>query len=322
MPEELRTELHPDFAELIEEQRRLGVPRSHQVSPEGARELIEEAVADVGVLDDPEPVGNVREYPIPGPDEQIPVRIYTPEGEGPFPVLVWLHGGGWIRGSIDAADATCRAFVNEVGCTVVSVGYRLAPECTFPAGLRDCYAAVEWVEENPDVVLGDGEHLAVGGSSAGGNLTVAVSLMARDRDGPKITYQLADVPVLDYNFDTASYRENAEGFGLKREDMRYYWEHYLHDPIHGENRYASPLQARDLSGLPAGTVITCGFDVLRDEGIEYAERLKAAGVPVEHNHYPDSPHALLASTRLTLELEPSMEALADTAAELRAAFER
>ncbi len=318
----LRTELHPDFTEVFEKKAELGIPTSSQVAPEGGRRLLDEAWEDAGVMDDPPAVGNVRGYPIPGPDGSIPVRIYTPEGSGPFPVVMWMHGGGWIRGDLGTPDTTCRMIARQAECTVVSVDYRLAPEHPFPAGLRDCYATLEWIDENPDVVLGDGDNLVVGGTSAGGNFAAALSLMTRDFEGPEITFQVLDHPVTDYLFDRRSYRENAEGFGLDAADMRNYWSHYLDDEIQGYHPYASPLRARDLSGLPPALVTTAGFDVLRDEGIAYAERLESAGVRVVHEHYPDIPHATIASSRLTQGFERAHDALEDITAQLRDEFVR
>jgi acetyl esterase len=287
----LRTELHPELQELAEEKRAKGTHvRSSQLSVPGARQLQRETMERVGWLADPEPVGNVRQYSIGADGGEIPVRIYTPDGEGPFPVLLWIHGGGWVRDSIDGNDPICRTLTNQAGCAVVSVGYRLAPEHPFPVGLEDCYAALEWITENPEIVLGDPDRIAVGGKSAGGNLTVALSLLVRDRNGPEIAHQLPCVPILDCPRETASYEENGDGYGLSRADMEWYWERYVRSDIDAANRYVAPLQARDLSALPPATVITAGFDPLRDDGIEYVNRLEDAGVPVTHHHYPDMAH--------------------------------
>jgi len=322
MTETLRTDLHPEVREMFEDAQATGTPTSHHMSPTGARRLVERAVEDAGLLTDPEPIGgDVVDHVIAGPGGDLPVRVYTPDGRGRHPVLIWFHGGGWVRGSIDAADGVCRALVNRAGCSVVSVGYRLAPEHPFPAGLKDCYAATEWVENHPEVALADPDRIAVGGASAGGNLAAAVSLMARERDGPDIAYQLLGVPVTDTSLDTESYYENTEGYGLYREDMRFYWDHYLEEEIDGANPYAAPLRARDLSDLPPGTVITGGWDPLRDEGIAYYERLEAAGVDVTLDHYPDMPHNVISAVFLREEVGQAPQAYDDMAGRLRDAFD-
>lgn len=296
MVEPLRTELHPELRELATEKRAEGTHvGSSQLSVSGARRLQRETIERIGWLDDPEPVGNVRNYSIAVDGGEIPVRVYTPDGEGPFPILLWLHGGGWVRDSIDGNDPICRTLTNRGECAVVSVGYRLAPEHPFPVGLEDCYTALEWVHGNHEVVLGDPDRIGVGGKSAGGNLTIALSLLVRDRNGPEIGHQFPCVPILDRPRGTDSYEENSEGAGLSRADMEWYWDHYVRSSIDVGNRYAAPLQARDLSALPPATVVTAGFDPLRDDGIEYVSRLEDADVPVTHHHYPDMAHNVTSS---------------------------
>lgn len=296
MVEELRTELHPEVRQLTAEKRKKGEEiGSSQLSVPGARQLQRDSMERIGWLQDPEEVGNVRQYSISVDGGEIPVRIYTPAGEGPFPMLLWIHGGGWVRDSIDGNDPICRTLTNRAECAVVSVGYRLAPEHPFPTGLEDCYAALEWMVEHSENVLGDPDRVAVGGKSAGGNLTIALSLLARDQGGPQIAHQVPCVPITDRPRDTASYEENAEGYGLTRADMEWYWDHYVRSDIDAANRYVAPLQARDLSGLPSATVITGGFDPLRDDGIAYVNRLEDAGVPVTHRHYPDMAHNITSS---------------------------
>jgi len=226
---------------------------------------------------------------VPGPDGDVPIRIYTPDAAGPLPIFVYYHGGGWVVGNIDMTDNLCRAIANQTPCVVVSVEYRLAPETKFPGGLEDCYAATVWAPEHATEIGGDPSRLAIGGSSAGGNLTVAVALLARDRGTPKIAFQLPVYPVCDNNFETASYRDNATGYGLTRDGMRYYWDAYVAKPEDADNPYCAVLRA-NLEGLPPALVITAEYDPLRDEGDALAEKLKAAGVPVEHICYPGMLH--------------------------------
>ena len=167
----------------------------------------------------PNPVARIDQLKIPGPAGSIPARMYIPEGKGPFPVLVYFHGGGWVIGTLDTHDTCCRELARSAGCAVLSVDYRLAPEHKFPAAAEDAYAATCWVAGQGGSLDIDPTRIAVGGDSAGGNLAAVVSLMARDRSGPRLCYQALVYPVTNYSFATASYRENADGYYLTREKM-------------------------------------------------------------------------------------------------------
>jgi acetyl esterase len=223
----------------------------------------------------------------------IPIRIYTPEKAGPLPVILYYHGGGWAVGNLDTHCDLCRSIAHRSGCIVVAVAYRLCPENRFPKGLNDCYNALRWVFEHACEFGGDPAKLAVAGDSAGGNLAAAVALMARDQKGPKLSYQVLIYPGTNYSFDTASYFENEEGYRLTRANMIHFWDLYLACPADGQNPYASPLRAKDLSGLPSTLIITAQYDVLRDDGEAYAARLKRAGVPVKLTRYLDMNHGFL-----------------------------
>jgi acetyl esterase len=223
-------------------------------------------------------LASVEDRKIPGPAGAIAVRIYQPDGAGVKPVLVYLHGGGWVIGTLDSYDATCRELAQGAGCVVVAVDYRLAPEHRYPAAPEDCYAALRWVAANAASLGADARRLAVGGDSAGGNLSAVVSQMARDKGGPAIRFQLLIYPVTDADFTRRSYVDNAEGYLLTTASMRWFWDHYLPDPGQRAEPYASPLRAADLSGLPPAWVCTAEFDPLRDEGEAYAKRLQQAGV--------------------------------------------
>jgi len=267
---------------------------------------------------EPEPVASAEDRTIPGPQGAIPVRIYTPEGTGPFPVLVFFHGGGWVAGSIDTHDRVCRSLTKSAECVTVAVDYRLAPEYKFPAALEDCYAATQWVADNSAAINVDSARIAVGGDSSGGNLAAAVALMARDRGGPKLVYQLLLYPVTDYyEPGTASYQEYAEGYFITRNDMIWCWNHYLSSAEDSGGTYASPLQAENLSGLPPAMVITAEFDPMRDEGEMYVARLKEAGVPVTHTRYQGMIHAFVNFAGI---VDLAKRALAEVSAGLRAAF--
>ncbi|RKT55818.1 alpha/beta hydrolase [Saccharothrix australiensis] len=265
----------------------------------------------------PEPVDSVVDRTIPGPAGEIPVRIYTPHGDGPFPALVWYHGGGWVIGSLDENDTTCRALCNAVGTIVVSVDYRLAPEHRYPAAAEDAYAALTWVASHGGEIGADGR-IAVGGETAGGNLAAVVSLMARDHDGPPISLQLLATPVTAPPSDRPSYVDYGRGHFLDRASMEWFFEQYPRDPSDLDDPYLAPLAASHLGGLPPALVLTAEFDPLRDEGEEYAHRLLDAGVPVTLLRYEGQINGFFAL--LVDRLSISAEAHARAAAALRAAF--
>jgi len=239
-------------------------------------------------------MAKVEDRKIPGGDAgtEIKVRIYTPKGgDGPFPIVVYFHGGGWVIGDLETHDHWCRSLASEVPAVLVAVDYRLAPETRFPAAAEDCYAAARWAAANAGSLGADPSRLAVAGDSAGGNLSAAVAQMARDRGGPAIAFQLLLCPVTEYGFDTASYRENAEGYLLTKSGMVWFWHHYLPEPAkHGSDPRASPMRAANLAGLPAAHVVTAEYDPLRDEGEAYAAKLRAAGVPVTSKRYDGQIH--------------------------------
>jgi len=232
-------------------------------------------------------------------------------------VLVFFHGGGWVIGNLDTHDMVCRALANAAGCLVVSVDYRLAPEARFPAAAEDCYAATAWVAEHARSLGGDGSRIAVGGDSAGGNLSASVALMARDRGGPPIAFQLLIYPVAAADFETASYRACAEGYGLSRADMIWFWDHYVPDTRDRANPYVAPLGADDLSGLPSALVITAEYDPLRDEGEALAAKLSAAGVPTTLARYDGQIHGFVSNYTV---MEQGRVAIDQAAAALRTAF--
>lgn len=286
----MSSELNPQAQEFLERMAEKGGLPSHALSVGGARESLNQLL----ITDDSEPVGEVQDLTVPGlGEEAVPIRIYTPDGDGPFPVLVYFHGGGWVKGNLETHDDLCRSLTNDMGAAIVSVHYRRPPEHPFPAGLEDCYAVTQWVTEYADAFDGNPEEIAVGGESAGGNLAAAVSLLSRDRGGPTIDHQLLLYPVLDRNLERQSYQEKGEQYNLTTSSMEWYWDHYLANAVDAKNPYAAPLQARDLSNLPRATVVTCGFDPLHDEGVLYAERLDAAGVPVQLLDYEDQIHGFI-----------------------------
>ncbi|CAG2153834.1 alpha/beta hydrolase [Cupriavidus numazuensis] len=293
-----------------------GNPPVHQRDLQDAR-----ATFNLKPLAGPAPdVARVEDRFIPVADGSIPVRIYTPvggDGRQRLPVLVYFHGGGWVLGDLDAVDIPCRHLSNRADCIVASVQYRKAPEQKFPTAAEDAFAAVRWVHDHADELHADPARIAVGGDSAGGNLAAVSALMHRDRGGVALCCQLLIYPVTDHDFGTSSYRENAEGYLLARDDMRWFWRQYLPEGNDGHDPYASPLRAHSLSGLPPALVITAGFDPLRDEGAAYAERLDASGVRVRHVRYDSMIHGFFWMPGALAQARDAYEACADT---LREAF--
>ena len=275
----------PQVQEFLDQIAALGLPPHYEVGAVQARENAKLRPRAVG----PE-VAAVEDRTVPGPGVEVPVRVYWPEGDGPFPMLVWIHGGGMVVGTIETCDAACRRLCLGASCVVISPGYRLAPEHPFPAAPEDCYAAVAWASGNAESLKGDASRLAVGGESAGGNLAAAVALMSRDRGGLSLVHQSIINPMLDLDFDTESYLRNAEGYFLTRRTMMWYWEQYLQSAEDKDNPYALPLRAGDLSGLPPALLLAGEYDPLLSETEAYAARLQAAGVPATFTHYPGASH--------------------------------
>jgi acetyl esterase len=238
-------------------------------------------------------VAHVEDRAIAGPGGEIPVRIYRPDGEGPKPAIVFYHGGGWVIGGLNTHDGGCRAFANAADAVVVSVDYRLAPEHPFPAPIDDAMAALAWVHDHAGELGVDVGHVAVAGDSAGGNLAAVVSQLARDAGGPPICFQLLIYPVTDHEFDSVSMNDNAEGYFLSRDAMRWFYSHYLNDPSEGDDPRVSPIRASNLAGLPPAFVITAEYDPLRDQGVAYATAMSDAGTSCTARTYDGMFHGFM-----------------------------
>jgi acetyl esterase len=279
--------LLPEIRALLDQQAASGRPPLHRQSVSQARAF---HVQDAPALNGPPAaVAAVADQRIPGPAGELPVRVYTPEGSPPFPIVVFFHGGGWVVGTLDTYDPLCRALAAATPAVVVSVDYRLAPEHRWPAAVEDAYAATLWASRNAAELGGAQHRLAVAGDSIGGNLAAVVALGARDRGGPAIAFQLLVHPVLDAAGDTGSWREFAAGFQLTAEGMRWYWDHYR-GGADGSAPDASPARAAFLGGLPPALVIVASHDILRDEGEAYAARLADAGVKATAIRVPGVVH--------------------------------
>jgi acetyl esterase len=267
---------------------------------------------------DPMPIAETRDIAIPGPGGPIPARLYRSAKNGTLPVLVFLHGGGWVVGNIDSHEAMCRHLANRAECAVLSVDYRMGPEHKFHAAVEDCFAATVWTAGNAAALGVDPGRLAVGGDSAGGNLAAVVSLLARDKRAPRISCQILIYPATDAAMRHDSVARYAEGYVLTRATMRWFYEQYLRTPDDAADWRVSPLLAPDLSRLPPAYVLTAGYDPLCDEGDAYAARLAAAGVPVTHRRFPGQVHGFVTNGRVIRAAETALD---EAAAALKAAWQ-
>jgi len=265
-----------------------------------------------------EPVGRVDHILIPGPGGQLLTRVYTPRGIGPFPVVVYFHGGGFVIANLDTYDASCRALCNAAHAVVLSVAYRQAPEHRFPAAPQDAYAALRWAQANAASVGGDPRNVAIAGESAGGNLAAVACLMAKAQGTPQPAYQLLIYPLVSNSAALPSYIQEAHAKPLDTPSVKWFERYYLRTPADALSPYVAPLQqARDLRGLPPATVITDQFDPLRSEGEAYAARLRQAGVPVHATRYNGVTHEFFTTSAV---VDKARQAVAEAAAGLRSAF--
>lgn len=267
----------------------------------------------------PEAVASAVNKTIPAPERKIRVRVYTPAGNGPMPALVYLHGGGWVLGSIQDYEASARALANAAKCKVLSVSYRYAPEHPFPAAHEDAYAVTQWVLKHGHFWGIDQNRVAVGGESAGGNLAAAVCLMARNRGAKMPVHQLLVYPVTGHDFYTPSYEQNAHARPLNRAMMMWFFLHETRRPDNVRNPYLVPLRAHNLQNLPPATVITAEIDPLHSEGEAYATRLRQAGVPVSYRLFRGVTHEFFGMGAV---VDKAKQAVAFAAEGLRTSFER
>jgi acetyl esterase len=291
--------LDPDASAVFKAFQEAGRPPYETLTPKEAREFYLAG----RVVTNPEPpeLKSVAPLSIPSSAGSIPARVYTPlrlrSANGLAPCLVFFHGGGWVIGNLDSHDVACRKLADEGELIVISVDYRLAPEHKFPAAVDDAIAATKWIAGNAKTLGIDASRLMVGGDSAGGNLAAVVSLSARDGNGPAIAGQVLIYPATDFAMTHASHREPETSILLTHTVIRWFRDHYL-GSNDGSHWRASPARAATLAGLPAAYVLTAGADPLRDEGEEYARRLREAGVPVTYRHFPGQFHGFFTMGKL------------------------
>jgi len=292
--------LDPDAAAIYQAFQEAGRPAYETLPPQEAREYYRAG----RVVMNPEPPALESNKPlsIPAPHGTIAARIYTPKtlrkNNGLAPCLVFFHGGGWVIGDLDTHEVVCQKLAHEGELIVISVDYRLAPEHKFPAAVDDAITATKWIAANAGQLGIDAGHLLVGGDSAGGNLAAVVTLAARDGDGPKLAGQVLIYPATDFAMKYPSHSEPETSILLTHSVIKWFCNHYLNSAADIENWKASPARAKTLAGLPPAYVLTAGADPLRDEGAEYAARLKEAGVPVTYRHFPGQFHGFFTMGKL------------------------
>ena len=292
--------LDPDAAAVYNAFQEAGRPPYETVGAVTARELYLAGRA----VSNPEPpeLASAKPLSIPAPHGAIPARLYTPKAlrttDGLAPCLVFYHGGGWVIGDLDSHDVVCRKLALEGELIVISIDYRLAPEHKFPAAVDDATTALKWVAANARHLGIDAGRLMVGGDSAGGNLAAVVALAARDNDGPKLAGQVLIYPATDFAMTHPSHSEPETSVLLTHSVIKWFCNHYLNGAADVHDWRASPARAKTLIGLPPAYVLTAGADPLRDEGDEYARRLKEAGVAVTYRHFPGQFHGFFTMGKL------------------------
>ncbi|WP_244877816.1 alpha/beta hydrolase [Halobacillus karajensis] len=240
---------------------------------------------------------------------EVPVRLYTPEGEGTHPAVVYFHGGGWVFGDIESSDNVCRYLSRYAHTVVVSVGYRLAPEYKYPAAFYDAIDSIAWISSQFAKWNIDPERLAVAGESSGGNLAAASAIYFLDKEDVEISHQFLITPVLDYNLNTLSYKADYR-YNLTKEKMEWFFGHYLNDYGEGDEVFVSPLRLRKVDRLPRTLLVTAEYDPLREEAFSFAERLKGAGVVVDHLHYEDLVHSFISMLGVVSRSKEAMQEMA------------
>jgi acetyl esterase len=305
--------LHPQCKAFLDILASGGGPPLHQLPLEQAR-AVPGLMVNFGNPE--EPVARIENRSVPGPAQAIPVRVYKPSLADHLPAVMFFHGGGFVLCGLDSHDRECRSLANQSGCAVIAVDYRLAPEHRYPAAAEDAYAATRYVAEHASEFGIDASRIAVCGDSAGGNLAAVVSLMARDRGGPSLRFQLLVYPLTDFTDDSPSIHE-FNGVFLSVEMMDWFADSYLPSAAERLQPYASPLLASDLRGLPPAYVITAECDMLRDQGEAYARKLQAAGIAVELKRYDGMLHPFFSLGGI---VDGGREAITDAASKLRAAL--
>jgi acetyl esterase len=302
--------LAPEIKAFLEAGAKAGLPQVWEAPLDVIRRNTQTRPALAGPA---EPILEIENKFIPGPTADLPIRIYRPTNNPTAPAIVYFHGGGWVLNFLDIYDASLTTLANRTGATVISVNYQKAPEHPFPIPFDDCYATLEWVLANSEVLRINRQSVAVAGDSAGGNLASAVALKARDQK-IELAYQLLIYPCNERNFETPSYIKNATGYGLSTQAMQWFWDQYLQGDSHDQNPYAIPARADSLKDVAAAIIVTAEYDPLLSDSEQYVELLKASGVDVRYREFKGMIHGFFSNLAVT---PTAMDAITFVAGEIK-----
>jgi acetyl esterase len=287
--------LAPEIKAFLEAGAKAGLPQVWEAPLDVIRRNTQTRPALAGPA---EPILEIENKFIPGPTADLPIRIYRPTNNPTAPAIVYFHGGGWVLNFLDIYDASLTTLANRTGATIISVNYQKAPEHPFPIPFDDCYATLEWVLANSEVLRINRQSVAVAGDSAGGNLASAVALKARDQK-IELAYQLLIYPCNERNFETPSYIKNATGYGLSTQAMQWFWDQYLQGDSHDQNPYAIPARADSLKDVAPAIIVTAEYDPLLSDSEQYVELLKASGVDVRYREFKGMIHGFFSNLAVT-----------------------
>ena len=300
--------LAPEIAAFLKASAAAGLPQVWEAPVDVIRANTQSRPVLAGPIEDLYQV--INRY-IPGPTADLPIRIYRPTDSQSAQTIVYFHGGGWVLNFLDIYDASLSRLANQSGATIISVNYQKAPEHPFPTPFEDCYATLLWVLNNAETLHLDSRNIGVAGDSAGANLAAGVALKARD-NGIDLAFQLLIYPCNDRNFETASYQENATGYGLSTQAMKWFWEQYLQGDTHDANPYAIPARADSFKGVAPAIIITAQYDPLLSDGENYAQLLRADGVSVSYQSYEGMIHGFFTNLAVTPTAKTAIDQVADT----------
>lgn len=300
--------LAPEIKAFLEAGAAAGLPQVWEAPVDVIRANTQSRPALAGPIEDLHQI--INRY-IPGPTADLPIRIYRPTDSQSAQTIVYFHGGGWVLNFLDIYDASLSRLANQSGATIISVNYQKAPEHPFPIPFDDCYATLLWVLNNAETLHLDSRNIGVAGDSAGANLAAGVALKARD-NGIDLAFQLLIYPCNDRNFETASYQENATGYGLSTQAMKWFWEQYLQGDTHDANPYAIPARADSFKGVAPAIIITAQYDPLLSDGENYAQLLRADGVSVSYQSYEGMIHGFFTNLAVTPTAKTAIDQVADT----------
>ncbi|MBM86783.1 MAG: hypothetical protein CMQ41_00230 [Gammaproteobacteria bacterium] len=309
--------LDPQAEILLESIKESGARPFNAYSAQEARKIYDQA-SELVRGTPPEPF-SIEEIVIPGSDGPILAWIYKPSADSNLPTLIYYHGGGYTIGSLKSHDCVCRGICVEAQCIVISIDYRLAPEHKYPAAVQDAWDAAKWVVEHAHTLSVDPKNIAIGGDSAGGNLTAVVSLLAKAAKNPRFVFQLLIYPCTDMTCSFESHKKFGEGYRLTNELIDWFYDHYFSQNDDITHWKASPLNAKDFSDLPPAFMISAGYDPLQDENKAYAEKLKNAGVAIKHSHYGGMIHGFLT---MPGKIDKAKEGISECASELKIIFKK